>query len=79
MVATNWIFRFWSVVCLLIKNFIPNSALSTAQPQIRIGLCSYGVQQDTIEAWKQQDRAGTHRDPAIFGKFSAWEISKIRD
>jgi hypothetical protein len=79
MVATNWIFRFWSVVCLLIKNSIPISAFSTAQPKIRIGLCSNGVQEDIIEAWKQQDRAGTHRDPAIYGKFSAWEISEIRD
>ena len=77
MVATNWIFRFWPMVCLFFTNYYPISAFSTAQPQIRIGLCSIGVQQGIIKAWKQQDRAGIRRDPAIFGKFLAWKFSEI--
>ena len=78
MVATNWISRFWPMVCLFFYFLIPNSAFSSAQTQIRTGICSKHIHQGLIEAFKQQNRPGGRRDTRIFRNFSTSKVSKFR-
>ena len=79
MVATNWISRFWPMVCLFFYFLMPNSAFSSVQTQIRTGICFKHVHQGLIEAFKQQNRPGGRRDTRIFRNFSTSKVSKIRE
>jgi len=69
MVATNGIFRFWSLGIMFFSLFAAGQAFQVVQPRVSLGLSPLKTITTKIKDWKRGNRLEFRRVPENF-KFS---------